>query len=699
MDGKTSQVPEWLQTAGAAAALSSLSEAFPSEQYQPEVSNGQNIPQEILETPSPIQEQGSELVPENPDDAFAWLETLAGTKDVIEETPQIEPVASSGIEPDWLPEILQEEKLEKTVQSEPISEPKAEVQETTENALENEIPDWLKDLEPDSLPEEPAAVSEIRQETAGIVGDSSDALEKTVEAIEPVELLQTTNELTDNLEIPEWLTETPVESEKPPELKPFNVGGVAVSNEAEELPLPVNELDQIEKEVSAGVSAPLEVMGIELPTAVLENLPDSSMDVEKAPSAGIEIPVETPVELAQESVTAEIVTPLETPAELAQQSMTSEIEAPIEATSDFQQEQIEAVNPEKETLNPEIGPMMENADLLEELETDFGGAVLPAWMKAPEPEAAAGSGEDENVPEWLKEAEAEASAKGTSATDLPDWLQLLETQSEPTPEPTAETYIENPVEIPEITTPIEEASAWLETLEEKQSEVELELISEESLANPPEWVKDQAVEPVVESETVIENEAEEGSAVEVVSGDLPDWLKDLESERASETEIMTSSGEEIVDLSTAAEEGISQTGEPVNEWVQELPGSSIARDETPELIGESPVEDTQPVTVAPIPEAEEIPEPAYEVPLEAQPIIDHARTALHAGNLQDALADYLALIKQNQALDVTIQDLKDALYQYPADIDLWQTLGDAFAHSNHLQDALDSYAKAEELLR
>jgi cytochrome c-type biogenesis protein CcmH/NrfG len=32
-------------------------------------------------------------------------------------------------------------------------------------------------------------------------------------------------------------------------------------------------------------------------------------------------------------------------------------------------------------------------------------------------------------------------------------------------------------------------------------------------------------------------------------------------------------------------------------------------------------------------------------------------------------------------------------------VDLWQTLGDAYVRKNKLQDALDSYTKAEELLR
>ena len=44
-------------------------------------------------------------------------------------------------------------------------------------------------------------------------------------------------------------------------------------------------------------------------------------------------------------------------------------------------------------------------------------------------------------------------------------------------------------------------------------------------------------------------------------------------------------------------------------------------------------------------------------------------------------------------------DLREALYRYPVEVSLWQALGDAYMRSNRLQEALDAYTKAEELLR
>jgi cytochrome c-type biogenesis protein CcmH/NrfG len=46
-----------------------------------------------------------------------------------------------------------------------------------------------------------------------------------------------------------------------------------------------------------------------------------------------------------------------------------------------------------------------------------------------------------------------------------------------------------------------------------------------------------------------------------------------------------------------------------------------------------------------------------------------------------------------------IQDLNEALYRYPVDVGIWQSLGDALMRTGQIQDALDAYTKAEELLR
>ena len=81
------------------------------------------------------------------------------------------------------------------------------------------------------------------------------------------------------------------------------------------------------------------------------------------------------------------------------------------------------------------------------------------------------------------------------------------------------------------------------------------------------------------------------------------------------------------------------------------------------------------------------------------PILHTARTELSRSNIPSALEAYGKLIKKGRFLDEAIFDLREALYRYPVEVSIWQSLGDAYMRANRLQDALDAYTKAEELLR
>jgi tetratricopeptide (TPR) repeat protein len=79
--------------------------------------------------------------------------------------------------------------------------------------------------------------------------------------------------------------------------------------------------------------------------------------------------------------------------------------------------------------------------------------------------------------------------------------------------------------------------------------------------------------------------------------------------------------------------------------------------------------------------------------------VQRARDSLSHGGLDAAMNEYTKLIKKNKMLEDVIYDLQEAVYSHPVDVIVWQTLGDAYMRSNRLQDALDAYSKAEELLR
>jgi len=79
--------------------------------------------------------------------------------------------------------------------------------------------------------------------------------------------------------------------------------------------------------------------------------------------------------------------------------------------------------------------------------------------------------------------------------------------------------------------------------------------------------------------------------------------------------------------------------------------------------------------------------------------LEKAQAFIEKDDLQKALIEYGRLIKKGQMLEQVIHDLREITYRYPIEISIWQLLGDAFMRGNRLQDALDAYTKAEELLR
>jgi tetratricopeptide (TPR) repeat protein len=240
--------------------------------------------------------------------------------------------------------------------------------------------------------------------------------------------------------------------------------------------------------------------------------------------------------------------------------------------------------------------------------------------------------------------------------------------------------------------------------------------------------------------------------------ELPDWLKDLESPI---TPVITPKvGDDLPEWLrhpiSPSEPGLtSQTGlasEPeVPTWIDEniqVPGQAAPTlpDEwvpvepkpdtglVPETILESTsVEETPPVTglesideIGTVSESETVtePEPASEpvsfsvhtlihpptlkqtgmlspVPVQDKDaeLLSNAQTILDQDSLDESMKQYVKLIKKGRLLDEVIHDLREAIYRYPVDVIIWQTLGDAYMRANRLQDALDTYSKAEELLR
>jgi hypothetical protein len=80
-------------------------------------------------------------------------------------------------------------------------------------------------------------------------------------------------------------------------------------------------------------------------------------------------------------------------------------------------------------------------------------------------------------------------------------------------------------------------------------------------------------------------------------------------------------------------------------------------------------------------------------------LLSSAQNFLDQNSLDESMGQYSKLIKKDRFLDDVIHDLREAAQRHPLHVITWQTLGDAYMRANRLQDALDAYTKAEELLR
>jgi tetratricopeptide (TPR) repeat protein len=75
-------------------------------------------------------------------------------------------------------------------------------------------------------------------------------------------------------------------------------------------------------------------------------------------------------------------------------------------------------------------------------------------------------------------------------------------------------------------------------------------------------------------------------------------------------------------------------------------------------------------------------------------VLDLAREYLADGEPASAAEAMEHLVRSGAKVDAVIQVLEVATRAHPRDVALWRALGDAYVHSNRLQDALDTYRQA-----
>lgn len=259
------------------------------------------------------------------------------------------------------------------------------------------------------------------------------------------------------------------------------------------------------------------------------------------------------------------------------------------------------------------------------------------------------------------------------------------------------------------------------TIDELRERVEFQAL--EDMAEPGEpdftdWLK--SIEPVDTG-----TDAEETVIDETVSDDLPSWLAGMEEKDVQPEAPIVGADDDLPEWLRAVEEQEPLQAEPTapTDWqpvdleapVEEEPGDSVPEpeqvmDEPP--VQPAPLEPSEPVSKPELePESQPERQP-YQEPVARsrsgmtgmlssaqEPALTQAQQEMTRGNIPGAIDSYEKLIRRGRMLDEIIFDLREALYQYPVDVSILQTLGDAYMRSNRLQDALDAYTKAEELLR
>ena len=744
-----SEVPEWLRGLEVEGAGALQAEPEEAAQLFEELAEGAEAPveatpaEEVPEWLRGLEVEGAGAPQAEPEEAAQLFEELAeGAEAPVEATPAEEvPEWLRGLEGEGAPQVEPEEaaQLFEEAEAPGLAAPDVGawmIEEQIEEApLEAEaesadLPDWLRGIAPEpsadafvspeeSLPEEPSQEPGEAIESAGLPAwlaslESSGGAEPELEMLfGPQALAIGPLESTPAEAVPAEPTPEPegepaaISDTQPTRIKPSEAAEPPVEAEVPAVELPGELPSELPSEA---IPEWLRGLGEEQPT--VESLVEPFLE-EPSLAPSEEAAFETP-EIAEITPFEE---PLPTPVE----------EAPFEAP------EVAEVAPFEEPL-----PMpVEEAPFEAPESVEGPPAEMPTETPAePSVEAATAPLDDEAAFAWLEGLAARMGAEEAlllkpeeRSETPPEWVQKA---SEEAGLPELGTAAVEPV-TPEIPPEVGEG------LPEGEAELAESLISMEAEV-PAEAGPEAQFEPITpaesEPEAKFELFAPEEIAAEVPEApearpELPSWLTGVEGTGAVEEELAWTPPTEAQPEPVAEPAEALPVVEPfkpeealparldLNEAglseLERLPGVGFVRaqsiityrqafgpfarvDELANVAGfeQDLVESLRDKLGL----GEALPaEAAAEAVDIYQVTLIQARNALIQGQSAQALAHYTSLIKAQQALPDVIQDLNEALYRFPVDVSIWEALGDAHMRIGHLQDALDAYTKAEELIR
>jgi competence ComEA-like helix-hairpin-helix protein len=699
-------------------------------------------PETTEETPEWLSEAVEEA-PAIPVEAKEEQETAALQTGGVEETPSkeqgsttAETQAEAPVLPDWLQGLPGEEKETVGEETEPPLSLTAEepLEETgvAETSDKENLPDWLKEII-----EEPASEEEIETETpatwleeepvkGSVTGDTQPTKVSTTLQPESEEVaeIQTSED-----ELPDWLKELKPETAALKADQVTEQAETIAEEEPTEFETPSSEW-QIETKPAPeeeAASIETEAKEADLQGQISEKQPDEEIDEGFAwleslaarqgadeamllkPEERMETPPEWIQELAdQEQTSAEEVETLTA----GEETEAGGEEIASESSAITQEEVIELELGEESTVQSEVEAPAEETGEVSPFTEDEDAAF--AWLES----LAVKQGADEALllnpeerqeapPEWVQEAQKETTEQAettnieegeppiveeTSAPEMPEWLRnLAEEEAVLSVEPAAD--LEKKVGL------------------EEQVEVEEQVEQEEQVDKfeAEEEIPTSILEEITESSEEEEFQVEEYAKEQLEDiPELPDWLAESTVEAGEEEDViwlppvsisqrLNLNEAALVELEKLPNIGFILAQNIISYRDTFGPFKQIEDLENVAGIGPATLEELKDyIFIEPSQQLESVsPIPDRDLPTEVQ----KAHDELLQGNLEDAVTQYSHLIKSRQYLDDVIQDLQTALYQNPVEVSLWQTLGDAYLRADQVQEALDAYTKAEELLR
>ena len=691
-------VPDWFKTVASAEANELAADVQPEKPAEPQPAEASDIP-DWLKSMTPTEttraahaepEKPVEPQPASDEDVPEWFKSVApaettGTSTVVPEysinnevptmesepepTPAEKTPSDEGALPDWLKDLGTEAASEAAaVPAKADEQPMQSAQPVLEQPVPTEPAAVLVDTQPvnmaEQIPEQPVPPEPAAQEpvtpTASASSTAGESFEPTgavtpldigddalgwleslaaKQGAKPEELL--TNADQRSSELPEYLRQP---GEQPD----------ATSVPSVQMPLrpPVK-------------ATPLESLGVF--TEASESAPGQTLD--ETFQVKDEIPSsETPAEVQEEMPSSEL------PAEVVVQS----VGQPVGSEADIQNwEKNLLANPESKTEESLVG-------------LEGGQETTPDWIQKEPDEQPAVAAPEEPHPV--------APELPTDDITITSWLNKMDVE---------EALREKSSETPGVgqpAAPAEELPDWLKDLEKPTTPIETPKADSELpdwLRSPIPSVASEPVAPIPAAELAPEPEASIwlDENVPITGGAAPtlpeEWVP-AETKQVEGLEAKAPTGSNLTSETPPAVEP-----KPVAEPVPTA--------QTTPLTKPKPVAETAQVVEA-VPSSLQ---PAFQAPTLKQTgalshipvkdkdaeVLSSAQTTLDQNALDDAMKQYTKLIKKGHLLDEVVHDLREATYRYPVDVIVWQTLGDAYMRSNRLQDALDAYTKAEELLR